>query len=999
MAENEDEDADNLAEGQDPAAIGPEIEGDEAETPQDSDAEAMAGEAIGEQPPQEGGGDIGGPPDEGEEDFEEDISWDDEDSYWDFGPLLADNIRASAGFDWSLEIEPDNSAREMLGRITSQPGLWVVPDLHDRERELLLKWLFASDSGAPGAGGNIFVAHPVEGIKTSEKVLLGQMLAWHSDGRGHACYVVDPNEHSVFFNDTEVESFLSELKKAGISILLFSRGKNHSGLRKRGATVWRPDFYTFWWRCFTENFFESESADVVEGEFARASALLENKRQDLLGRTPTRAKVLRLRRLILDTPEIPDRESELGDVIQQVMDAFETHAVSDGSRLREAHNEVFRISLEQADIPFDRREGRALLEPEATALFVAWNCLKYSDGKPVQLMDFEEIFDIQLKNMAAEQNYILAAARQNNKGKKSKKKDLPAFDAGHYRRHRLFASQGDMMLEYIGLDVTSSPLKGKQISFRHPDLLDHLDDIFSRRRANYAAAQIDRFFVDKTIWQDGQDGVQSYANMLMILKFRQYGPISDPRVARRCVGEMLKDFRIDWHRKLRKSMVGKRYLRVVEFTMLWLDEQQKLSPDAVEDTTRAFKDFVTLLCKELMKRGGWLDFVYLFEHMARQRPELLDATAILRMVNENAPFETKWDILSIVERDAIKQAGNDLQYRIFKFLAAEIDKKEFGKSEEDNDRFRVYRDAFMAGLALRVLPLAVRRLKAGDYAKDAPAFSDGMLEKILADEDGIQDLVRVLTAPRVRDHLDSLLKVERVKGVFHRFTLQEFMRIEEMCYAMQIKPLENEKGGKSEQKSHEEFHQELYRAYMKDVRDLISLVENLPVISGFNTRNPGRGAVGTARGRALRLKKAGEELVIPFLRAHLGSTKARDNFENIKSLNLLVFVELHGALLCAGRDDSAKDILQALKEARLAAKGAEERAEIRACIKAFDARLTRARLVQKRGLVTMVKNARQELKMQKISQEYCEAFEAFLRKRHGFIDNFSLAGTSVRRTE
>lgn len=932
--------------------------------------------------------------------FAEDEAWED-DSYWDFEKLSSDIDHPVGRSEWSLNIEPSSADREMLARITSEPGLWIVPDMHDKERELLMKWL----SGM-AASKQIYCAHPMEGARTSEMVLLSQMVGWHNEQMtvsGPACYVVDPHEHSIFISDTEMANFLAELKKAGISILLFSRGNSHASLKNRGATPWRPDFYSYWWRCFTEAFFEAESSDVVEDEFERATGLLETKRSLLLGRTPTRAKILRLRRLILDSPEIPDRESDLGDVIQQVMDAFEARPSSDGSRLREAHNEVFRISPDQMTQMREKGAGKALLEPEATALFVAWNCLKNNDGKPIQLMDFEEIFSIQLRNLETEQKAILAnAARENPRGK-SKKKDRPDFDAGQYLRHRLFASQGDMMLEYIGLDVNSSPVKGKQIAFRHPDLLDHLDDIFSRRRANYAAAQIDRFFVDQKIWEDGQSRLRAYANMLMVLKFRQYGPISDPNVAMRCVDEILKDFKPNSDddlptkasgrlaEKRRYKVLEKRYLRVVEFIMLWFDEQQKLAPDTVEETARAFKDFVTLLSKQLMKRGGWLDFVFLFMHIARHRPELIDVSAILRKVNERAPFATKWDILSIVETEARKQTGNELQYRIFRFLVSDIT-----KTVDDNQHLDVFRDAFLAGLALRVIPAGVRRLTAADYEEGSPQLSDAMLEQIITAKGGITDLVTVMTAPRVRNHLQQLLSRKSKNAVLDKFALQEFMRIEEMCYAMQIKPLERAKDSKSNQKSHEDFHEDLYRTYMKEVREVTTLVENLPVFNRFNTRNMGGGAVGTARARVFKMKRGGAEWFIPILRAHFEDSK---HLESLNSLNLLVFVELHGALLGAGRTKIAEEVLKALNVAQAAAVGVEERREIRAFTKGFDARLTAAKLVQKRGLVAMVKNTLQELKMGKISQEYCTEFDAYLRRRYGFIDNFTLVGTSVRRTE
>ncbi len=993
-------DEDDKTRGDDPGIVDP-----ENEVPANSEDPAQADETPtddvleGDSP--EVGALLEDAQDDGfDDEYMEDESWED-DSYWDFDRLSADIDQFAGRSEWSLNLEPSPADREMLARIISGTGLCIVPDMHDKERELLMKWLSSMAESA-----QIFCARPLEGARTSEMVLLSQMVAWHNDQlgtRASACYVVDPHEHPIFISDTEMANFLAELKKAGICILLFSRGNSHASLKNRGATLWRPDFYNYWWRCFTESFFEAESSDVVEGEFERAAGLLETKRPSLLGRAPTRAKILRLRRLILDSPEIPDREGDLGEAIQQVMDAFETRPSADGSRLREAHNEVFRISPDQMTQMREKGGGKALLEPEATALFVAWNCLKNNDGKPVQLMDFEEIFSIQLRNMEAEQKAIMANDARENPGGKNKKKDRPSFNAGQYLRHRLFASQGDMMLEYIGLDVNSCPVKGKQITFRHPDLLDHLEDIFNRRRANYAAAQIDRFFVDQKIWEDGQSRLGAYANMLMVLKFRQYGPISDLNVAKRCVNEILKDFKPGpdegqsrkagsrSEERRRYKVLEQRYLRVVEFLMLWFDEQQKLAPDAVEETARAFKDFVTLLSKQLMKRGGWLDFVFLFMHIARHRPELIDVSAILRMVNERAPFATKWDILSIVETEARKQTGNELQYRIFRFLVSDI-----AKTVDDKRHLDVFRDAFLAGLALRVIPAGMRRLKAVDYEKGSLQLSDALLEQIITAKDGIMDLVAVMTAPRVRNYLQHLLNRKRRNEVLDWFTLQEFMRIEEMCYAMQIKPLERAKDSKPDQKSHEDFHEDLYRAYMEEVQEMTTLVEGLPVLSRVNTRNTGGSAVGTARARVVKMKRGGSDLIIPVLRKHFEKSKQLDS---LNSLNLLVFVELHGVLLSAGRTEVAGEILKALNVAKAAASGVEEQREIRGFSKAFDARIKAAKLVQKRGLVAMVKNTRHELKTGKVSKEYCTAFEAYLRKRYRYIDNFTLRGTSVRRTE
>lgn len=928
--------------------------------------------------------------DEGGHDEEEPVFNDD--SYWDFDRLSGEGTLQNENDDWSLGTPPENADQDVLRKILSEPGLWVVPDLHDKERELLLNWLANQPLTGIDKQENVYCAHPVEGVKTSEVVLLSQMVSWHSDhltALSHTCYVVDPRDHTLFFSSTEVKSFISEIEKVGISVLLMSRGATHTNLKRPGAKLWRPDFYSFWWRSFTETFFAEESNDAIQDQFKRAKGLLDNGRTSLLGTSPTRAKLLRLRKMILETPDILDREGELGDVIQQVMDAFLSKPTADGSRLREAHNKVFRISSDLIGEQRNKRENGALQEPEATALFVAWNCLQNNDGKPIQLMDFKEIFNIQLQNMSDQQQKQLAESNLVGAGKKEKKgKKKLEFDAQYYLKHNLFSSRGDMLLEYIGLDVVSSTVKGKQLSFRHPDLLDHLGGIFNRRRANYASAQINRFFMNDKIWLGEQEGVLSYANKLMVLKFRQYGPIIEPNIAKRCVDEILKDFDLERGARVPNASISKRYSRVVVFIMYWFDEQQKLSPDSVEETAKAFSDFVTLLSKQLMEQHAWLDFVFLFKHMVRQRPELLNVTAIFRMINERAPFETKWDVLNIVERDARKQTGNDFQYRIFRYLVADIN-----KPEDVDNRYEFVRDAFLAGLALRVIPTAVQRLKSRDYKDGAEKFSDTMVEKIFSQENGIGDLTSVMTSNRVWESMARFLGHGHKSRAFDKFAFQETIRIEEMCFSMKIKPLEGTKNTKSNPKSHDDFHEELYRAHMKTVQNITTLVENLPSFSRFNTPNFIRRGRNAARIRKSQKSNNKVQLFIPILQAHFESST---ELESINSLNLLVFVELHGALMSAGRIALADKLTAALADARKTSHGLEEKSDVKKRFLEYGVRIKAAKLGQKRGLVTLVKNAREELKMGKISQEDCQEFEAFLRRRHEFVDFFTLAGSVVK---
>ena len=262
--------------------------------------------------------------------------------------------------------------------------------------------------------------------------------------------------------------------------------------------------------------------------------------------------------------------------------------------------------------------------------------------------------------------------------------------------------------------------------------------------------------------------------------------------------------------------------------------------------------------------------------MAR-RPELVDVTAIMRMVANRRSLDEIGGVLKVVGKDA--DGYGRIQYRAYRYIVDEL-----AGETRLSERTKTFQWSVSA-LAVRVLPAALSRLRAQDFRPDQEAHfsTDDMIARILSEERGIETLVDVLLNPRVRSYPLSLPEFKKelarenprlLPDRLHQRLERDLGVMAYHCSTIWLKLPEGDDGNLGE------------------------MLEN-----GTEERDE-------ALERHLRIRAEIRRLWHSSAPWQLNDEQRRSLYEVVEPMSYMLLEELHSMLVCSGRDAMAKRLLR-----------------------------------------------------------------------------------------
>ena len=388
-------------------------------------------------------------------------------------------------------------------------------------------------------------------------------------------------------------------------------------------------------------------------------------------------------------------------------------------------------------------------EPFASVLFTLWACLRTSNENAVRRQSFETALEMVVRGRAdaeqAETQKRLAALTEEADAEA--RRTLVDHKGEFTKLLEMLDGKLDALYPRLYVRVDRNDSQVQVLSLRTEAMMDRLSKLMDGANAGYRQAEARRILAEPGVLLHEDATVRRMAAGHLIENFEGLGALGDDGALNRAVRDLCESFGLERRKWSRPGING--LVRVVQ---LWVWRDSRVHNTARLGRDRA-RDVVTALFRLLVRQSPHQAVLALFREiaLARGRLELLDLPVLLDLFARSGNWDLVLGVLDLIERGlaSTRPGARELQYLLFDYLVTRLGEERDHSSIEQ---------LFLAGLAVRVVGGLGRRLRWRDYR---PAAEDGswepLLERILERDQGVEEIVLLLSHPLVRDHLRKVV--------------------------------------------------------------------------------------------------------------------------------------------------------------------------------------------------------------------------------------------------
>lgn len=836
---------------------------------------------------------------------------------------------------WAFEADPPADTRQPLASQLNSPG-FIILGLPPHDAEIKPNWLYKlAPERLADEAALVLQMHLDEENVLYEGDLCAEIFRLHGEKVSEAGLNTDEMPmlalvdcHRFSPSPTERIQNLSRLERRKITLVLAMGSDELGKFAHKNVTAFDLDTTEIAFRRIVKTIAKDERSDVLDPRLRElheglsgASETLRSIRADVKQRNDFREKL---------QAKI-EASSDQGDALALCREAIDEVTLQ-ASASNALISKILGLQLESRTGKLlsieELAEQTALQEPYATAVFLfwAWHGVR-PDG--VRDHDFKLIFENHLMQMKAEEEaradaIIKKAKRDGVKRKKALAK--------HKTPATLLLSMGPAMLDkvidsigadsthrhgvrYIGYsrqtqDVLRAQLQKvpSYVKAQIQRLEYWLDPIF---RKEQSLNDLGRFLFIHTAEQQGNVDTGACRELVEHRILQWVELFGDSRMNLNSDDEKFEAFLKQYSDQFPPEVimaaqalkVGQRnkrlWQKVVSLVGGWFQVSVRDEPENPEKIVQQFSLLVTGILRTLLHKDHNGACLSLFRVFLERRPELVDIKSVFRMVTNEEPATYIAEIIARLETDSYRIGRLGAQGAAYRFIAEELANEQRLADRSWTEQWAV------SSLAMRILPGIIQRLQQADYqpTEDLVFSSDAVLAQIFGEEHGIETFVDTVMNDRVRLYpqeakdLASFLNEEN-RGITPQdidgLLEQDFKTAAFHCETIWHRAAQ-----------HSDPQTPSAPKTSGDTEASVSVIQ--PSV------DDGEGDENNTDTLATRTYSEIRELWWKTHKAGINEELRPQYIELTRMFSYTILQELHGMLICSGRDDMAARLLDRMK--------------------------------------------------------------------------------------